>query len=209
MRVKNAGKASIAGAELELTWLPAGHLALHLGYGYLRARFDDFLVGTLASGEIRRDGYHLPHTPRHSLNAAASYSIPLPDDGRIRLQAEYAWNDEQFLESSNLPRTFQDAYAVFNASVAWISPDESWKVTAWGKNLGDELTPTPATASWAPPGPTTPRHAPTASPSSGAACNASQRVLLELSRVRLGRRRRGRGGERGGSRRRSRGCGAA
>ena len=139
LRVKNAGRASIAGAELELTWLPAGHLSVHLGYGYLSARFDDFLVGSLASGEIRRDGYHLPNTPRHSLNAAATYSIPLRDDARILVQADYAWNDHQFLDSSNLPRSFQDAYGVFNASIAWISPGESWKVTAWGKNLSDEL----------------------------------------------------------------------
>ena len=112
---------------------------MHLGYGYLSARFDDFLVGSLASGEIRRDGYRMPNTPRHSLNAAATYSIPLRDDARILVQADYAWNDHQFLDSSNLPRSFQDAYGVFNASIAWISPGESWKVTAWGKNLSDEL----------------------------------------------------------------------
>ena len=139
LRVKNAGRASISGAELELTWLPAGNLAFQLGYGYLRARFDDFLAGTLASGEIRRDGNHLPNTPRHSINAAASYSFLLPGDASLLLQADYSWNDEQFLESSNLPRSFQDDYAVLNASVAWISPDERWKVSLWGKNLADEL----------------------------------------------------------------------
>ena len=139
LRVKNAGRASLSGAELELTWLPADNLALHLGYGYLRARFDDFLVGTLASGEIRRDGNRLPHTPQHSLNLAAGWTLSLPGDAGLRLHAEYAWNDEQFMGSSNGPHTFQDAYGVFDASVAWISPGERWEVSVWGKNLGDEL----------------------------------------------------------------------
>ena len=163
LRVKNAARASISGGELELAWAPDDRLLLNLAYGYLDARFDEFLVGTIQGFDIRRDGNRIPHAPWHSVNLAASYGIELAGGAGLELNVDYGWKHHSWSSSDNAIgrferlASFQKAYGVANASLSWTSPDERWRVTAWGKNLTDTLYADQRTsfagASWAHYGP--------------------------------------------------------
>jgi iron complex outermembrane receptor protein len=43
------------------------------------------------------------------------------------------------LEDATLdPRTFQDGYALVDASIGWEPQGGRWRVSIWGKNLGDK-----------------------------------------------------------------------
>ncbi|MDE0680652.1 MAG: TonB-dependent receptor [Gammaproteobacteria bacterium] len=145
LRVKNAARASIEGAELDLAWAPSASLLFNLAYGYLNARFDQFLVGTIQGFDIRRDGNRNPHSPRHSVSAAAGYRMELGDRGGLDFSIDYGWKHHFWFHSDNAPGRFerqaslQNAYGVANASLAWSSPAGRWRVTAWGKNLSDTL----------------------------------------------------------------------
>ena len=145
LRVKNAGRASISGAELELAWAPSGSLLLNLAYGYLDARFDEFLVGTIQGFDIRRDGNRIPHSPRHSVTFAAGYGLDLGGSGGLDFRLDYGWKHHAWHNSDNAPGRFerdaslQKAYGVANVSVRWTPPGERWLVTAWCKNLSDTL----------------------------------------------------------------------
>ena len=145
LRVKNAARASISGAELDLAWAPSGGLLFNLAYGYLDARLDEFLVGTIQGFDIRRDGNRNPQSPRHSANLAASYSIALGNGGGLDLSIDYGWKHHYWFSSDNAPGRFerqaslQKAYGVANASITWSSPAERWRITAWGRNLADTL----------------------------------------------------------------------
>ncbi len=145
LRVKNAARASIGGAELDLAWAPSASLLLNLAYGYLDARFDEFLAGTIQGFDIRRDGNRNPHSPWHSASLAASYGMELGNRGSVDLSIDYGWKHHYWFSSDNAPGRFerraslQRAYGVANASLTWNSPGEHWSVTAWGKNLADTL----------------------------------------------------------------------
>ncbi|MXW73285.1 MAG: TonB-dependent receptor [Chromatiales bacterium] len=145
LRVKNAARASISGAELELTWAPSGSLLLNLAYGYLDARFDSFLVGTIQGFDIRRDGNRIPHSPRHSFTFAAGYGLDLGRSGTLDFHLDYGWKHHAWHNSDNAPGRFerdaslQKAYGVANFSVRWTPAGERWLVTAWCKNLSDTL----------------------------------------------------------------------
>ena len=145
LRVKNAARASISGAELDIAWAPDDRLLLNLAYGYLDARFDEFLAGTIQGFDIRRDGNRIPHAPRHSFSLAASYSLQLGSSGSVKADADYGWKHHSWHSTDNAPgrparlASFQKAYGVANASLAWNSPGGQWKITAWGKNLADTL----------------------------------------------------------------------
>ena len=145
LRVKNAARASISGAELEAAWAPDERLLFNLAYGYLDARFDEFLAGTIQGFDIRRDGNRIPHSPWHSVNLAASYGIELSGGASLALNLDYGWENHSWTNSDNAPgrperlASFQKAYGVANASLSWTSPGELWKLTAWGKNLTDTL----------------------------------------------------------------------
>ena len=163
LRVKNAARASISGGELEIAWAPAGPLLFNLAYGYLDARFDEFLAGTIQGFDIRRDGNRIPHSPRHSFSLAASYSLELGGHGSLDAGADYGWKHHSWHSTDNAPgrparlASFQKAYGVANASLTWTSPGDRWRVTAWGKNLADTLYADQRTsfagASWAHYGP--------------------------------------------------------
>ncbi len=163
LRVKNAARASISGAELEIAWAPAESLLLNLAYGYLDARFDEFLAGTIQGFNIRRDGNRIPHSPRHSVSLAAGYSLELGGNGSVDLRIDYGWKHHVWHSSDTAPgraarsSSLQEAYGVGNAAVTWIPPGDQWRVTAWGKNLADTLYADQRTsfagASWAHYGP--------------------------------------------------------
>lgn len=145
LRVKNAARASISGAELEVAWAPADQLLFHLAYGYLDARFDSFLVATIRGFDIRRDGNRIPHSPRHSFTLAAGYGLNLGRSGSLDFHLDYGWKHHAWHSSDNAPgrferdASFQKAHGVTNVSVRWTPADERWLLTAWCKNLGDTL----------------------------------------------------------------------
>lgn len=145
LRIKNAARASISGGELEVAWAPSDRLMLDLAYGYLDARFDEFLAGTIQGFDIRRDGNRIPHSPWHSVNVSTRYELELGSGARIAFNLNYGWKHHSFYSSDNAigrferQASFQQAYGVANASVSWTSPGEAWTVTVWGKNLADTL----------------------------------------------------------------------
>ena len=145
LRVKNAARASISGAELEAAWAPDDRLLLNLAYGYLDARFDEFLAATIQGFDIRRDGNRIPHAPWHSFNFAAAYGLDLGANGRLAFHLDYGWKHHSWFSSDNAPGRFerdaslQKAYGVANASLSWTPAGERWAVTAWCKNLTDTL----------------------------------------------------------------------
>ncbi len=145
LRVKNAARAEISGGELEVAWMPADRLLFSLSYGYLDARFNEFLAGTIQGIDIRRDGNRIPHAPRHSFHLAGSYGLDLGDRGSVDLGVDYGWKHRSYASSDNAPgrferqASFQKAYGVVNASLTWTLPGDRWRVMAWGKNLDDTL----------------------------------------------------------------------
>ena len=147
LRVKNVGKATIEGMELEATWLPTDQLRLNASYGhYFEAKIDEFLAGVIGGFiEIRRDGNRLPNTPRHTFNINGTYTIPLQSGAEVAINADFARTHHFWYSSNNAPgafprdATYQRPTGVFNASASWSSAKGDWKITAWGKNLTDEL----------------------------------------------------------------------
>ena len=145
LRVKNAARASISGAELDVAWAPADSLLVNLAYGYLDARFDEFLAGTIQGFDIRRDGNRIPHSPRHSFTFAAGYGLDLGRSGSLDFRLDYGWKHHSWSNSDNAlgrferDASFQKAYGVANANLRWTPAGERWIFTAWCKNLTDTL----------------------------------------------------------------------
>ena len=145
LRVRNAARASISGSELELAWAPSERLLLNLAYGYLDARFNKFLAGAVRGIDIRRDGNRIPHSPRHSVNFAASYGLDLDGGGSLEFHFDYGWKHHSWFSTDTAPgrpgrqASLQKAYGVANASLRWTASGQRWTVTVWGRNLADIL----------------------------------------------------------------------
>lgn len=131
----NAGKAHTAGAEIETdARLPYG-FALGFAGGYLKAVYDDYKnAGGMG---VNADGNPLVNAPKWNLTSSASYEIPLPVPGFVKLAADLQWASTYNSNALARPEDKNPAQTFVNGTLSWTSPDEH--VSAWlsGRNLGD------------------------------------------------------------------------
>ena len=77
----------------------------------------------------------MPVAPDFTSTARVSYVVPSPI-GDFDLNADDSYNSGWWSGPDNLAR--QGAYNFVNALLGWTSQDGRYRVTVWGKNLGNE-----------------------------------------------------------------------
>jgi len=137
----NAGAATIAGAELELTALLTDRLTLTANVGYLDAGYDEFLgQPDPDTGEVIdiSDEREMINAPDWDTFLGLAYTIPVNSGGQFTLLGSWSYRGKTYLEINSSENLAQDAYSLFDASVVWDSPSNHWRVIAGVKNIGDE-----------------------------------------------------------------------
>lgn len=140
-RTENAGKAEIAGFEVEATLLPTDNLKLSVSYSYTDAKYtekDDLIGGVL----VDTSNNEFPYIPEQSATASAIYTLPVDASvGEMSLMASVYWQDEMtthplIKQFDQLPArtggtwspenvqamsdySKEDSYAVWNARFDW------------------------------------------------------------------------------------------
>ncbi|MEP7246740.1 MAG: TonB-dependent receptor, partial [Gammaproteobacteria bacterium] len=126
--------ARAKGAEIELYLAPAMHWNFVFG-----ASFEDSWVAEVlpinALEPLR--GNELPNAPHYSFNFLGRYDWNVLG-GNMALQLDGVSYGHQFLEVTNSEVSRENAYTVWNASLAYVSPDDRWTLTAAVKNIGNE-----------------------------------------------------------------------
>ncbi|HYD89262.1 MAG TPA: TonB-dependent receptor [Vitreimonas sp.] len=124
----NAGEIRNQGFEVQLSLLPTEGLRFDLVYGYLDAKFEDFVAG----GDDYT-GNRVPRTYEHSFSAIVSYDTPLTANLDLYSFASYnnAWNG--FTDNDNLaeldnPETIDLA--------AGVETDQ-WRIGVFVNNAAD------------------------------------------------------------------------
>ncbi len=144
--VSNADAENV-GAEFELIMLPNEHWDIVLGLSLQDSEVDNVRmtgsqttpVGFVVDWPVDEiDGAELPNTPSMSFNYLVRYNFNT-GFGNVALQLDGNYADDQYLEVTNGGAAFQESYNVMNARATWTSTDEKWQLTAWVKNLDDEV----------------------------------------------------------------------
>ena len=86
--------------------------------------------------------------PEISGNLAINWETNLGDSLRLRISPNIAYKDEYILGGASrdpfnpvtnpLGDLVQDSYTTFDLNISIFAPDESWRVSLIGRNLGDE-----------------------------------------------------------------------
>jgi iron complex outermembrane receptor protein len=135
----NATSGVVNGIELEPTWqvtrdlLIYGNLSLTEGeytgafpcndqYGVRTDCRDNELVGLIPVKGMIGFGY----TPY----------LPLP--GQFRINGSWAYHDEYHNNVANSPLVYTVAAGIFNTSIAWTSPSETWNAALEVRNVADK-----------------------------------------------------------------------
>ncbi|WP_116365257.1 TonB-dependent receptor [Parahaliea mediterranea] len=148
--IANAGEAEVKGIELEFSAVFTEWWSLSGTYAYQDGEITGDLISTTLGynpecdcSNLREDtnlkGNTLRRTPENSYNLVNTLSFELGGAGAVDFVVDYSYTDAYFFDNENNPRTKNDAYSVWNASVNWYSPTDKWMLSLWGKNLDDEL----------------------------------------------------------------------
>lgn len=129
--VVNIGDADIYGLELEATWLASENVDVIFGMGLLDTKVE--------SENPLFDSNELAFSPPLSANLLVRYQLPFTLAG-----GELVWTnavrylDEHFQEPINGFASEQEEYAVLDTVLRWNSPNSTYFVEAFVKNVGDK-----------------------------------------------------------------------
>ncbi len=136
--VDNGGDAEIRGVELDFAWALTQNLTI-----YGAASYNDTELTSVNPGFaiiVQDAGNPLPLTPEFQGNLRARYTWALNSglDAHWQLSGKYAGEAlNSIVDTVEEPNTFQDSYAIFNASIGVNSP-EGWGAEFYVSNLTDE-----------------------------------------------------------------------
>mgnify|MGYP000135608624 FL=1 len=135
----NAGDVTIQGVEVDIVWAPIDNLSLFASGGWQDGEYDsiDPFVPQLeqAYGQTII-GSDLPRLAPSNYSAGFSWDLPLNGAGLMNFAANYAFREGHPYNDANT-ENFEDQDRV-NASVNWYSPNDVWRISAYGRNLTDE-----------------------------------------------------------------------
>jgi len=140
--ITNAGKTSIDGAEVELTWAPVAALLIDGSIGYLDATIDDLSnipFAVLPPG--LQVGNRLPFAPEWQYHFGLSYTAHA---GALEIvpRVDASYQAETFFDATNTREIAQDdATTTVNVSVQVRDDGSKWRFIAGVNNATDETYP--------------------------------------------------------------------
>lgn len=135
----NAGDAIIQGVEFDITALLTNNFSVNASFGYLDGKWDNraeqFDPDT-ATNPALIIGDDLPRLAPKTATLGFTYDVDLGEMGLVTLNGNYGYRDRAAYLDSNLE--YFDVQHQVNASIVYLSPDQKWRASLYGKNLNDE-----------------------------------------------------------------------
>lgn len=141
----NAASAKMKGIDVEFRAQPVRGLELNAAYGYLDAKYGDFIstdefakpnVFAVAAPQNVR-GNTLQRAPKHTLNLGVQYTANI---GNVQLipRVEMSYRSEIFATQFNTASTVQSGYTLYNARFTLTSRSDVWRAAIFGNNLSNK-----------------------------------------------------------------------
>ena len=159
----NAGESTAAGIEAELTWLLTDNLQIRGSLGWLNAEYDEFEfnadpAGIFGVAPVDLSSLDIPFAAEWQLGAEAILDTPLGNGAALIWRAGFHYQSDAetspFDPNAADPRvagvpqpggtarhptfTKMEERVLVNADITYMSPDEQYYFTLFGKNLLNE-----------------------------------------------------------------------
>ncbi len=135
---ENAGEAELKGVEVEYTILLTEEFEVGGSYAYLDAEYTEFTGTPSVTGTGDFTGNTLRQAPEHSFSSYAKYTLQLEDGSSLSAKVNYRYQSLTFYDPNNNDITTIPAYDIWDARLAWNSPDGKWELAGWVKNISNE-----------------------------------------------------------------------
>jgi iron complex outermembrane receptor protein len=136
----NAGKASIKGAEAELTWLPIADWSVDASVGHLESRIVrlDITPFAVIPADLKF-GKELPFAPRWQGHLGVAYTARLASV-EITPRVDASYQSRTFFDATDTREIAQlGGYTVLNASIVVSPTSGPWRVTVGANNATDKI----------------------------------------------------------------------
>ncbi len=147
----NAGSTESKGLELNWRWVLNQNWDLNAGYGYTQAEFKENCDSTYAAtiGATVSDpecdssgttvfisvaGFNTANAPEHTANVGVQFNAPFGSDLNFFVRSDSSFQSERYAEFYNFAST--GTTLRFDGQVGVES--DAWKVSLWGRNIGNE-----------------------------------------------------------------------
>jgi iron complex outermembrane receptor protein len=152
--IRNAGKATVDGIEIETALEPFEGTQLRANYAYLKARYDEFID----EGGNQASNRAFVHAPKNAYNLVLDSTFLDGAWGALRAVVDYAWTDSFYtypyqlgpdqhapgMAKQEAENTRVKAYGLLNARLSWGSIPfgriANGELALWGRNLADNAT---------------------------------------------------------------------
>jgi iron complex outermembrane receptor protein len=137
---ENAGAGYSRGLEVEVGFHPTGNLAIRGSIGLLDTEYTRY--SSTASGvTLNAEGNRFTRAPTYSQTLDVEYSVPLSSGAEISFGTDWSYRTKQYFNAVNQtePTFAQDAYALGNARITYVSAGDRYSITGFVRNLTDEV----------------------------------------------------------------------
>ncbi len=136
----NAGDVDMSGAELDATWLITDNFSINGSLAYMHSEYksyDSEIESIQNDLGVTLIGTDLPRLYPKTASIGATYDMDLGDHGTLTFRGNYSYRSAGAQNDSN--SVYFDDLRNANANIQWTSADAHWTVSAFGKNLNNEL----------------------------------------------------------------------
>jgi iron complex outermembrane recepter protein len=142
-RLTNAGSITTKGFEIDFLARPGRNLTVNGGLAYSKARVKAFRLPPGADAtQLIPSGTPLANAPDWKASVGANYTVETGGFANVELGAQMAMQSDQIYELSPNPAVRRgstvDGYAIADASIALVDPDDAWRLSFQVKNLFDK-----------------------------------------------------------------------
>lgn len=149
--IQNAAKLKSQGVEVDLGYRPmsATDLAFSGSVAYVDAIFDEFPNASCFTGQTAAEGCvagsqdvsgdRVPFSSRWQASVQAHYGMPLASGStRLLFDLGVDYRSDFYTSFPYFDLLHQDAFTLVNAAVGIEGGDGRWRVSLYGRNIGDE-----------------------------------------------------------------------
>jgi outer membrane receptor protein involved in Fe transport len=138
LQMINVPKSRVTGAELQASWFPIEGLALTAGGSYVDSEVLNGFVNYNPDGVLSNlGGQAFPNTPKWQLVSDVNYSWPINDQLKGFVGGGATHQDKTNSQLGELPTLNVKAYTLIDLRAGVESQDGVWRLSAWGRNVGD------------------------------------------------------------------------
>ena len=160
-QVFNAAAAEIYGGEIEGSFEPVDGFTLRATAAYTHSKYKNFpgasvfcprgapsfgnasiAIGAVnpCTGQVNLDGASgndLIRTPEFTASLSANYRHELANGSALELSGTAFYSGEFYWDPNN--RLREQPYVLLNSEIAYVLPDNRFRVAVWGRNLANVL----------------------------------------------------------------------